>query len=111
MARVHGLSFADEKLITQITDVETLATRVPRLVDFWEGVKYLRELHRTDGVKGHLTKSTGWMTGRKMQYLGTIPVSVKAAIMEVDPDFFRSEEKVRRFFAAHPEYRITEIAK
>jgi hypothetical protein len=112
MSRTHGLSFADERLITQITNTDDLARRVPRLITFWDGVGEMREIIRDQGARRHPhSGSTGWWANGKMKYAGTVPVSIKAAIEMVDPGFFRSVEKVERFFAMHPEYRITEIQK
>lgn len=112
MSRTHGLSFADDRLIASITDTDELSRRVPRLVTFWEGVKEMRELIRDEGAKKHpFSGSTGWWANGKMKYAGTVPASVKMAIEEVDPTYFRKVENVERFFALHPEYVITEIAK
>lgn len=107
----YNLNLADEHLIEQITDLDALTNAIPRIQTFLEGVKEQRAIIADQGHAGRFTRSTGWWQNGSMQYLGTLPVSVKAAIEQIDPDFFNPQtpQKALKFFSAHPEYIVSEV--
>lgn len=107
----YSLNMADEKFINQVIEPEELVRRVPRLATFFEGIQEQKSALADLGRKGPTTGSTGWWTGGNAQYIGTVPISVKAAIQEIDPDFWTDQRKVLRFFATHPEYVVTSVSK
>lgn len=102
---VYNLNLANEKQINAITDLETLRVRVPRFENFWDAVKDMKDLMANGGsTLGAHTKQSGFWPSRNMQRVATIPYSIAAAILEVDPEFFTDRGKVYRFLAQHPEY-------
>jgi|SRR5882672_90758 len=107
----YSLNMADEKFINQVLEPEELTRRVPRLATFFEGIKEQRGALADLGTKGPKTGSTGWWKNGTAQYLGTVPISVKMAIQEIDPEFWEDQRKVMRFFATHPEYVVTSVSK
>lgn len=109
----HQINFADENLISKVVEPEGLVERVPRLKGFFEGVKDMREVLASEpGGRSPFTGSTGWWKGsRMMQYLGTTPTAVRAAIREIDPGFWEDPVKVVRFYEMHPEYKVKSIVK
>jgi len=107
----YRINMADERLIGQIVDPETLVQRVPRMEEFFKGVEDMRAAlaQEADG-KGRYTKTSGWWKGsRTMQYVGTTPISVRAAIREIDPGFWEDPVKVVRFYDLHPEYKVKSV--
>jgi hypothetical protein len=109
----HHLNMADRKLIDQITDIDVLTERIPRIQTFLQGVQEQRQLIASQGPehRGQFTRTSGWWADGSTMYLGTLPVSVKAAIELIDPEFFDSKrpEKAIRFFRDHPEYIVTQV--
>ena len=101
---VYNLNMAAEKQINAITDVETLRVRVPRFEGFWNAVKDMKEFQAQNSNLGKYTKQSGYWPTRNMQRVASIPYSIAAAILEVDPEFFTDRGKVYRFLAQHPEY-------
>lgn len=105
----YNLNMADEKLIDQITDIDALTQRIPRIQTFLEGIQDKKTELRQAGNRGQFTRTSGWWKDGSMQYAGTLPVSIKAAIEQIDPEFFKSPAKTLRFFSQHPEYIVTEV--
>jgi hypothetical protein len=60
---------------------------------------------------GKYTKQTGFTRCRTMQRIASIPWSVAVAIKEIDPEFFKSPEKVGRFLKRHPGYATVRTIK
>lgn len=107
----YQINMADEKLIGQIADPEAITKAAPRLSSFFEGVKDMRNMLVSEpGGKGTFTRTSGWFKGsKKMQYVGTVPVSLVAAVREIDPGFWEDVKKVERFFLLHPEYVVKSV--
>jgi len=101
---IYNLNMADENLIEEITDVDELTKRVPRLNDFFDGVEDVASWQMANGQLGKYTGKTGFSTNGNLQRIATIPFSVAQAVREIDPEFWRSPEKVGRFLKRHPEY-------
>lgn len=102
--KTHSLNFADENFINSVLDVDELTKRVPRLVGYFEGIQEMKNLQAEISTLGKFTKQSGFWPGRNMQRVASIPYSIVAAILEVDPEFFQDRGKVYRFLAQHPEY-------
>jgi neutral trehalase len=103
MATYH-LNLADEHLLDQVLEPETLAKHVPRMETFFEGIQEMRSLQAEISSLGDFTRRTGFTPGKNFQRIATIPYSVKAAIEAVDEGFFQNKDKVLRFLQRHPEY-------
>lgn len=97
-------SFADENFINSVIEPNHLVERVPRLETFFEGVQEMKDLQARGSTYGAHNKVSGFTPGRQMQRIATIPYSIAAAILEVDPEFFTDRGKVYRFLSQHPEY-------
>ena len=103
---VYNLNMADENLIEEITDLDTLTKRVPRLNQFFEGIEDVASWQAANGKLGKFTGKTGFSTNGNLQRIATIPFSVAAAVREIDPLFWRDPVKVGRFLKKHPEYCV-----
>src|SRR3990172_10745479 len=101
---VHRFVSPEENLIDKVVDQDELLRRIPRLSDFYEGVAQMRSLQEEISTLGSFTKKTGFTPGKDFQPIATIPYSVAAAMVMVDPGFFKDRKKVYRFLAQHPEY-------
>jgi hypothetical protein len=97
---------ADENLLDQVLDQDTLTQRVPRLSTFFDGIQEMKSIQAEVSTLGEFTKRTGFTPGKNFQRVATIPYSVKAALEAVDPEFFRDKAKVYRFLSRHPEYDV-----
>jgi hypothetical protein len=100
----HNLNFADEHFINSVLDTDELTKRVPRLEGYFDAVQEMKSIQAEISTLGKFTKQSGFWPGRNFQRLASIPYSIVAAIVEVDPEFFRDRGKVYRFLAQHPEY-------
>lgn len=103
----HTYSMAELKLIDSFTDSEVLRKAIPRIDTYYEGVKEMRAL-RSLGCHGKHTKATGFTSDGRGQFVGTMPVSVFTAILEIDPTFGTDPKRTMEFFRRHPEFVTTE---
>ena len=101
---IYNLNMADENLIEEITDVDTLTKRVPRLTDFFDGIQDVASWQVANGKLGQFTGKTGFSTNGNLQRIATIPFSVAQAVREIDPTYWRDPVKVGKFLKKHPEY-------
>lgn len=95
---------AEEKIIHNLLDQDALLKKVPRLHTFYEGVGEMRSLQAEISTLGSMTRRSGFTPGKDFQRIASIPYSVAAAIVMIDPEFFKDRGKVYRFLKAHPEY-------
>lgn len=89
----HALSFADKKLMGQVTDPEILVPRVPRFGEFFEGIEDMRGMMAEAQNIGRYERAGGFTTDRGMQRVATIPYSVWAALVEIDPEIGTNKKK------------------
>jgi hypothetical protein len=108
---VYHLNMADENLVDAIVDQVELEKRVPGYTDFLDGVQDMAGLMEEASTLGKYTKQTGFTRCRTMQRIASIPWSVACAVREIDPEFFKSPEKVGRFLKRHPEYATVRTIK
>jgi len=101
---VYRLNMADENLINSVVEKDELVKHLPRMADFYSGIQEMKTLQAEISTLGQFTKKTGFVPGRNMQRVASIPHSIACAILEVDPDFWQDRKKVYRFLQQHPEY-------
>jgi hypothetical protein len=83
----------ERKLLTEALTTENIEKAAPRLHTFHEGVRELKSLQSEISQLGKYTRRNGFTPDKTFQKVATIPVSVKAAIIEVMPDAFEDKEK------------------
>jgi len=107
MAKTYRLNIADSNLIHEIAEPEILIPHVPRMETFFDGIKEMRDAQAQTSRIGKHTRSSAWTNDGKMQYAGTVPASIAAAVRELDDGFWEDESKVRWFFQHFPQYTVT----
>ena len=108
---VHNLNMADENLIEEITDMDTLLARVPRFEQFFDAVKDLESFQAANSKAGELSGRTGFTIDKSLQWIARVPISVACAVKEIDPMFWRDPVKVGKFLKKHPEYCVTRVIR
>lgn len=104
----YRLNMADEKLIEEVTDPDTLIKHIPRIETFYEGVQDWKRMERASSTRGPFTGKSGFTSSKNLQHLGWVPQSVVAAVLMIDPEFWTTPAKVLKFFQAHPEYIVVD---
>lgn len=107
MGKDFRLSFADAKLIQEIAEPEILIPHVPRFETLFEGIAEKREMEAQSSTCGKYTRMSGFTPDGEMQFLGTVPQSVAAAVRVVDDGFWEDPKKVLWFFQHFPQYKVT----
>lgn len=95
----HYVSFADKNLLQSVVTPEVLSPLVPRIGDIADGVAQMRALQQEITTLGQFTKSAGFSPGREMQRVAWIPSSVRAALLEVDPEALTNKKKFYELLA------------
>jgi hypothetical protein len=88
----HNISFADKKLIGEISAPEVLTPLVPRIGEVAEGAAMMRSMNHEISELGKFTRRNGFTPGRDFQRVASIPASVRAAILQVHPDAFTNKK-------------------
>lgn len=101
---VYRWDAKSEQLLNDVTDSAVLRDRLPRLNDFYEGIESMRQVQDEISVLGSFTKRTGFTPGKNFQRIATIPYSVAAAMVEIDPEIFKDRGRFYRWLGQHPEY-------
>ena len=83
----------ERKLLSQALAVENVEKAVPRLHEFHEGIREWSSMQHEIAQLGRYTRKTGFSPDRQFQKVATIPISVKAAILEVMPEAFEDKEQ------------------
>jgi hypothetical protein len=101
----HRMDFADKKLVDSVTDADTLRQFVPRMDSFFSAMEQKRDLMAKGGSSiGQFTKASGFTPDGTMQYVATVPASVFAAMLEVDPTFGTDERKFMEWLKRNPQF-------
>ena len=98
---------ASRSVILDVMDPNTVVERVPRLDNgFFDPMQELRKAKEEAAVSKSWAHSVGFTDKGTMQHLITVPLSIWAAIENLEPGFFSNRKNVYRLREEHPEYRV-----
>lgn len=105
----HRLDFADKHLVDSITDPDTLVERVPRMAGYFKAMQDLRDAIASDPSSiGAHTRQSGFTPDGTMQFAARVPVSVFAAMLEIDPTFGTDERKFVEWLKRNPQFAASQ---
>ena len=92
----------------QATSAAVLSERLQpgRVEKFVEAVADIRQMEEYAAKVSSARRIAGLSGSKNFFYTATVMTSVVAALLEVDPDFFKDLKKYHRWLARHPEYRV-----
>lgn len=92
----------------QATSAAVLSERLQpgRVEGFVQAVADIRQMEEYAAKVSSARRIAGLSGSKNFFYTATIMTSVVAALLEVDPDFFKDKKKYHRWLARHPEYRV-----
>lgn len=88
-------------VIDEISDARTLAERVPRLRERFDGLVDIRD------VTSEVYRPFKSNEGEGARRIASIPEALLGRILEIEPDLLLDRLKFEAWLAAHPEYRTT----
>ena len=97
-----------DKDYDQATDAAVLKDRLQpgRVEGFVQAVADIRQMEEYAAKVSSARRIAGLSGSKNFFYTATIPVSVVAALLAVDPNFFKDPKKYHRWLKRHPEWKI-----
>jgi hypothetical protein len=98
---------ASRSVILDVMDPNAVVERVPRLDrGFFNPMQELRKAKEEAAATKSYSHAVGMTEDGTMQHLVTVPLSVWAAIEQLEPGFFSKRRNVYKLREEHPEYRV-----
>lgn len=96
-----------EQILDEVTSAHVLKDRLPegRMDQFVEAVSDIHQAHEEIAKITNARRIAGMSEGGNMMRVASVPLSVVAAIEQVEPGLFQDKKRFYRWLNRHPEYQ------
>lgn len=92
-----------------IVEPSRLTERMPEYNSFFQQNKDIKQAYWEDREISADRTLTGMSKEKHFKHIARLPWAVAAALIWIDPNFFKDKERFHRFLRRHPEYRMSDF--